>query len=726
MLSACLLTKNAVYLLNYVGLCRWIHPASGHRCVLCLVYFYFVGEGIPEKQAQFQKILQDSEKVKVNSPVHLACKVGDLDILKILVPKEDTIESQLLLQEKSIVTYNANCSKCLHHSSVSGDKETCSIYDGKCNGITPSVIVLGCTDVNKNEKVYSSPRQDSNLVDNIKLNITLSARSATCIGDTNASSGCASTDRAIKDSQNETNFDVINQQSHGVTLCESKSGNSQDVAISRSPGSNCSCLISEENVPHDEKTPFEVCIEEKQLQCASYLARILYDLKRPTAFVKRNRQPPLKRNWQPFMVQEINAVQRDHVNYRRFYFGDNSVKGNNSKVPLQEKSLLHVACFLGNAAYLDLLLRNGFRSVINERDEMSIPPLFAAISSSVECVKLLLMYGAEVNATVACQNALHKLYDESTEETSFMTDCTEALIWAGINVNAQDSNNNTPLDYLASDFSKESLQMTQHGRFMTLAERNQHARKCMELLLEAGARTQVPTSSGNHIDHTIGHTLLLNSSWPVSSFFAKNPKLVYLILELFFKHGQDPNIVPVNNESSLLSQLIAVIGNCLSTFEDELQTKFMHLFLISGADLNHRIPPPRMSRDSGPIRIWNVYPLIMALQEKLPVAVLELMANFMSLSSLSDCVVTMSEGQTWLRFEMMRGNGTAPGTQATNPYAHYKTQWENLAPRLQMTPRSLRHCTKLVILDSLHRKGNQVAYLPIPKAMQLYLCNDKC
>ena len=24
-----------------VGLCRWIHPASGHRCVLSLVYFNF-------------------------------------------------------------------------------------------------------------------------------------------------------------------------------------------------------------------------------------------------------------------------------------------------------------------------------------------------------------------------------------------------------------------------------------------------------------------------------------------------------------------------------------------------------------------------------------------------------------------------------------------------------------------------------------------------------------
>ena len=38
----CLLLKNAVYLLNYVGLFRWIHLASGHRCILGLVIITFL------------------------------------------------------------------------------------------------------------------------------------------------------------------------------------------------------------------------------------------------------------------------------------------------------------------------------------------------------------------------------------------------------------------------------------------------------------------------------------------------------------------------------------------------------------------------------------------------------------------------------------------------------------------------------------------------------------
>lgn len=93
------------------------------------------------------------------------------------------------------------------------------------------------------------------------------------------------------------------------------------------------------------------------------------------------------------------------------------------------RSALHLACLTANQSIGQLLILNGADVNRWDKGKHATPLHFAARSSSVECIQLLLRRGAHVNAGIEKRSALHVAVDGRAIK------CVEVLLRSGANPN---------------------------------------------------------------------------------------------------------------------------------------------------------------------------------------------------------------------------------------------------------------------------------------------------
>ena len=303
----------------------------------------------------------------------------------------------------------------------------------------------------------------------------------------------------------------------------------------------------------------------------------------------------------------------------------------------------------------------------------------------------------------------------------------------GINVNAMDHNNNTALDYLAWELGQKWYQISK--AWITMHRVSEAYRysytntgyekptmndeqfrseifRCMTLLLQAGASTLVRNRDGS-VDHTIVHTLLQNTGWPLNCSLRQRPLDVYKALELLFQFGADPNVIARNNNESAMTMLLM---HSLHEVPLELKLKFVALFLVNSADLECLIPEPKQYRENYSDRRWNIYPVMVALQERHPIPIVQMLYSFMSLPHVYRSLRMTEDKFLWHRMTWTLGNNSMKEDR-------YRKEWLTIRrPRA----RTLKHSAKLQILARLKRKGCLTEQLPLPRAIIDYLQSPYC
>ena len=437
------------------------------------------------------------------------------------------------------------------------------------------------------------------------------------------------------------------------------------------------------------KLPFEVCLEGGHLDCCMFLCN--------------------------------------------FILSGSLYKETAEKVAMLNSSPLHQACHLGSADLVRLILKEStWGRYINAYDSSGLTPLHvAAMNGESECLQALLEHGAYVNVYAECRSVLHILYSYKRQPEKF-PECTEILIKHAVDVNASDHNENTPLDYIAYEFGQKLVRdVTQCSRIVyvrydprqtmdksptiKLGKYRHILMGTMELLLEAKAHTHTiisRTPDGILVDHTIIHTLLQNTGWPLSSCMLNNPEDVYKALQLLFLYGCDPNVLAKHNLTSAFSTLLL---QTLHEVRDlQMKSQFIHLFIAHGADLECIIPPPRHFRKHPTERMWSVRPMMLALQEKHPMEIINLLLNYMSLLTINK-VLKNPKMRDWQMYILQLESNKS-----------YRKDWLIVKQQLRNNVRSLKHMCKLNILHSVGRLSANVEPLPLPKSLILYLTDLEC
>ncbi len=426
------------------------------------------------------------------------------------------------------------------------------------------------------------------------------------------------------------------------------------------------------------------------------------------------------------------SVEEGHVN-SACYLCKYIVYGIDRPIhPIKESTLLHQACYLGCAEHVQLLLDNGYLKHINDKDRMGHMPLhIASLTAEAQCMQVLLQNGASVKSRADHRTCLHIMYWSKFRPEN-LVQSTQTLIEYGINVDAMDHNNNTALDYLAWELGQKWYQISKawvsshrvaeiYNYMYTKANYNKPVLsddkfraeifKCIEMLLQAGASTLIRSLSRG-VDHTIVHTLLQNTGWPLNSSLQKRPLEVYRALTLFFQHGADPNVIARNNNESALTMLLM---HSLHEIPAQLKMQFVALFLMNGANLECLIREPKQYKENYSDRRWNIYPVMVALQERHPIDIVKMLYDFMSFRHVYNSLRMTEDKFLWHRMTWTLGGGERD--------FKYREQWLTIrTPKV----RSLKHMVKLVILKALDRYACLVEELPLPSRLKMYLMSTDC
>ena len=395
-----------------------------------------------------------------------------------------------------------------------------------------------------------------------------------------------------------------------------------------------------------------------------------------------------------------------------------------------KSSPLHQACHLGSADLVRLILdRSVWGQYINAYDSSGFTPLhIAAKNGSSSCLQVLLEHGAYVNVYAKCHSVLHMLYSNKQRPFEFI-DCTKLLIQYGVDVNASDHNENTPLDYIAYEFGQKwtgSMVTEQKAVYWTRSsqqpshdsEQTNHRRillETMDMLLGAGAHTHTVishTPDGVLVDHTTIHTLLQNTGWPLSLCLMNSARDVYDALELLLSRGCDPNVLAKHSLTSSFTTLL--LQSLHEVQEAEEKCRFVHLFIMHGVDLDCIVPPPRHFRKHPTKCIWSVRPVMLALQEKHPISVVLLMLNYMTRDVINE-FLNNPKMRNWQMYILQLECNNA-----------YRKEWLQAKKCVRKSVRRLKHICKLNILKSVGRRASNVQLLPLPKMLKTYLCDLQC
>ena len=183
-------------------------------------------------------------------------------------------------------------------------------------------------------------------------------------------------------------------------------------------------------------------------------------------------------------------------------------------------SPLHQACHLGSAELVRLILdQSVWGQYINAYDSSGFTPLhIAARNGSSCCLQVLLEHGAYVNLYAKCHSVLHMLYSNKQRPPEFI-DCTKLLIQYGVDVNASDHNENTPLDYIAYEFGQRWTPSIVRGQNMVYfvhsnqqTNTNLEATNFRKILLKT--MELLPTRTPSSLTHQMAQLLTTPSYTP--------------------------------------------------------------------------------------------------------------------------------------------------------------------------------------------------------------------
>jgi len=224
---------------------------------------------------------------------------------------------------------------------------------------------------------------------------------------------------------------------------------------------------------------------------------------------------------------------------------------------------------------IELLLKAGAKSTIFNEQEKEQPIHQAALKGDFHLLKLLLKYGADINAQNA--SGLTALYIAAME---YHIDCLEYLLASNALVNTRDSNGHTPLHCAAYDGSYLTFKLLVEAGADVYAQSEGNLNP-LELAVEQGnlsiikryfnsIKTKNPTDCAFkkfvNYQNEKGISLLHRAS------FKGNPDMVRLLLQL----GADVKLL--DNDGASVLQFF---------HENTFNLEVAQLLLEAGADPNH-------------------------------------------------------------------------------------------------------------------------------------------
>ena len=382
-----------------------------------------------------------------------------------------------------------------------------------------------------------------------------------------------------------------------------------------------------------------------------------------------------------------------------------------------DRTPLHLAAYMGCPQHLALLLKLPlYRQVMNRAGPSGNTPFHVAlISGNAPNLRVLLQAGVSVHVCSAHRSVLHCLYSEPASAQCLLP-CTEVILQhacAPDLLRRQDENGNTALGYLACGLTRlgapvDATPLAARGDG-TEGGMDNPVLGCMERLLATGAPTLVCDGEGAP-DHSLLVTLLHSRARNHCLAIRDHPQLVYRACKLFFRYGADPNVTARHHEHSpfatLLLQPLRQIRTCA------WKLKFVELFLLNGADVDCIVGSPNCRQEGlgHSDRRWDIYPVMIALQERHPVRIVKVIYDFMSEKHVFRSLRLMRQKHIW-----------HPMTWSLNGHRgeeDYKAEWRRLC---RPEVRALRHSCKLVILRQLNRQGHLASHLPLPGALRNYI-----
>jgi hypothetical protein len=401
---------------------------------------------------------------------------------------------------------------------------------------------------------------------------------------------------------------------------------------------------------------------------------------------------------------------------------------------------IHSACYMGYVEYLQLLLSiPQYQKNIRAKDTSGRTPVhIASACAEPECLRILLENGSSANETNNHKTCLYYLYNTQQRVYKYwhvnVARCTKILLEYGIRADRKDHNSNTPLDFLCkclaelkwtttnstvrelfTDDGDDELQMDS-----TYSEVNKQSREIVEsmrALLQGGALTMVLSSDGETVDHTVMHTLLRVSAKLLHIGNRNFAKELYDIMNMFFEYGHDPNVIGKNNNTS--SFVLFLVKFLVQYIPEDKWFQFVELFVMNGADVDRIVPRPVRISEELVHRQWDVFPVMMALSDFLPMDIIEFLQNSMSQQAYNCYVMETKHHRMWWHMTF-------------TPYNHmplsgpnrkeYEKQWLKMVRQKQ--PRTLKHTCKLAILVSLGRRSKLVTRLPLPPSVKDYITSS--
>ena len=236
------------------------------------------------------------------------------------------------------------------------------------------------------------------------------------------------------------------------------------------------------------------------------------------------------------------------------------------------QTIIHNSAKLGRARCLKSLVKNSVCVNLPKVDDGRTPLCFAVQFNHVECTRVLIQHGADVNW--ACFNRERPLHFAAQYGSA---DCTKLLLDNGANIEAKNGKQTTPL-----------LQAVTHAN-----------PDCLQVLLDNNAETKIIGAGNSHLLHMVGDDLV--------SMSADAEERTERCCQLLVDAGADLNVQDQHNGTPLirhsimqrvgLAKLLVLSGADVNIRDDRHRTAlhyaaslgqpdYIHLLIDRGAEVN--------------------------------------------------------------------------------------------------------------------------------------------
>jgi len=240
--------------------------------------------------------------------------------------------------------------------------------------------------------------------------------------------------------------------------------------------------------------------------------------------------------------------------------------------------------------------------------------------------------------------------------------------------------------------------------------------ECLASLLHAGAPTLVQGYGTNTPDHSVLSTALYSKKKLV---YTMDPDLAFIsnACQMVLKTGINVNTQTRRNNNTFIELLLLKSHIRMANIDTHYFDKWLYdtvvMFLLNGAAVDILIGPPvHQGAHNDVHRRWNIYPVMVALQERLTINIIHALYNFMGVMHISRCVRLVEDKHFWHSMTWCLDDANGRRDEKL------RRVWYTLS---RPNPRTLRHLAKITILISLGRKGNRIYQLPFPPKLQCFV-----